>query len=250
MIGEAITGPCVEPAPPPASLGLVDQLLRNRAAILARIDRGHDLTALARTMIVTIAVSTALVGASIGSYRGGVQIAYAAIKVPLVLLLTAALCAPTLTALNLALGRPASLPRDLARFLAALGFGSLVLLAEAPLLLLARSIELDYHRTTLLLVGCFAVAGGASVSMLGAALLRTAARSAGAVLAAALAVFALVGGQMAWTLRPYLVRPRTPDAPFVRDLEGSLYESVLDTARSARGDYRRDAAPLPGEVRP
>jgi hypothetical protein len=250
VIGEAIVAPGVEPARAPASLGLVDQLLRDRTAILARIDRGHDLAGLARTMIVTIAVATALVGASLGSYRGGVQIAYAAIKVPLVLLLTAALCAPTLTALNLALGRPASLPRDLARFLSALAFGSLVLLAEAPLLLLARSIELDYHQTTLLMVGCFTVGGAASVAMLSTALRRAAAAHAGAVLATTLTVFALVGGQMAWTLRPYLVRPRTPDVPFVRSLEGSLYDAVLDTARSAQGDYRRDHAPLPGEEQP
>lgn len=247
MTGEAITATYGESVRTPASLGLVDQLLRDRGAILARIDRGHDLTGLARTMLVTIAVATALVGASLGSYRGGIQIAYGAIKVPLVLLLTAALCAPTLTAINLALGRPASLPRDLARFLAALGFGSLVLLAEAPLLLLARSIELDYHRTTLLMVMCFGVAGIASVTMLATALRRTAEANAGAVLVTMLTVFALVGGQMAWTLRPYLVRPRTPDVPFVRDLEGSLFDAILDTARSAQGDYRRDSAPLPGE---
>ena len=228
----------------------VDALLRDRGAVLARIDRGDDLAGLARTMIVTIAVATALVGASLGSYRGGVQVAYAAIKVPLVLLLTAALCAPTLTALNLALGRPASLPRDLARFLAALGFGALVLLAEAPLLLLARSIELDYHETTLLVVGCFAVAGAASAAMLASALRRTAAAHATSVLTTMLIVFALVGGQLAWTLRPYLVRPRTPEVPFVRDLEGSLADAVLETLRSARGDYYREAAPLPGEDGP
>jgi hypothetical protein len=250
VTGEGVIAAPAEPLRAPASLGLVDQLLRDRGAILARIDRGHDLAALARTMIVTIAVATALVGASLGSYRGGIQILYAAIKVPLVLLLTAALCAPTLTALNLALGRPASLPRDLARFLAALAFGALVLLAEAPLFLLARSIELDYHETTLLMVGCFVVGGAASTAMLAAALRRSAAQHTGAVLATMLTVFALVGGQMAWTLRPYLVRPRTPDVPFIRDLEGSLYDAVLDTARSVRGDYRRDHAPLPGEEQP
>lgn len=240
------------PAPPRAraSLGLIDELLRDRAAIVDRIERGDDLAGLARTMIVTIAVATALVGAAVGSYRGGVQIAYAAIKLPLVLLLTAALCAPTLTALNVAVGRPASLARDLARLLAAVAFGALVLLAEAPLLLLARAIELDYHRTTLLLVAVVGVAGLASVTVLAGALRRGGPAAASTVLGTLAVVFALVGGQLAWTLRPYLVRPRAPEAPFVRSLEGSLFDAVLDTARSARGEFRRDAAPLPGEGAP
>jgi hypothetical protein len=33
-------------------------------------------------------------------------------------------------------------------------------------------------------------------------------------------------------MRPYLVRPRTESVPFVRDLEGSLYDAVLGSARS------------------
>ena len=58
-----------------------------------------------RTMVATIAITMAIVGAALGSYRGGVQIAYAAIKLPLVLLGTAALSAPALTAIGAALGR-------------------------------------------------------------------------------------------------------------------------------------------------
>ncbi len=60
-----------------------------------------------------------------------------------------------------------------------------------------------------------------------------------------LTVFGLVGTQMAWTLRPFLLRPRTPDIMFVRSIEGSFIEAVTVSARSARGIYARDAAPLP-----
>jgi hypothetical protein len=121
--------------------------------------------------------------------------------------------------------------------LVAMAFGALVLLAEAPLFLVASSIDLSYHKTTLLMVGCFAVSGCAAVSVLGAAVRRTAIRDASGVLLALLTVFALVGGQLAWTLRPYLLRPRAPDVVFVRSLEGSLYDAVLQTFRSARGRY-------------
>jgi hypothetical protein len=214
-------------------LGLVDQLLRRRAAVLARIAAGDDLRGLIRTMLLTIVIGMALVGAALGAYRGGAQIAFAAIKLPLVMLLTAALCAPTLTALQLALGRPASLLRDLALVVTALAFGTLVLCAQAPLFLLLATLRLPYHEAILLTVACFAVGGLASVSVL--------ARGIGprsfVVLGVLLAVFAVVGSQMSWTLRPYLVRPRSESVPFLRDLEGSLWESLGQSLRSAQGIY-------------
>jgi len=223
------------------SLGIVDQLLRHRTALLERIEAGRDLPGLARSLVITIAACMALVGAALGGYRGELQIAYAAIKLPLVMLLTAALSAPTLTALNAALGRPASPTRDVTRVLAALAFGSLVLLAEAPLFLLARSISLGYHDTILLTVGCFAVSGIASVAYLTRSVRRASERSVGAAVAVLLAVFVLVGAQLAWTLRPYLVRPRSHDIVFVRDLEGSLFDAVMQSAMSAQGIYTFDA---------
>jgi hypothetical protein len=58
-------------------------------------------------------------------------------------------------------------------------------------------------------------------------------------------VFALVGSHMAWTFRPYIVRPRTRDVPFIRSIEDGFFDSVARTSRSARGIYVRDEAPLP-----
>jgi hypothetical protein len=57
-------------------------------------------------------------------------------------------------------------------------------------------------------------------------------------------VFVLVGGQLSWALRPYLVRPRAQDVQFVRELEGSLFDAITTTFRSTRGIYLRDEAPL------
>ena len=78
------------------ALGTIDLLLRDRKAMHARIEAGVDLTGILKTMTATIAVSMLIVGAALGSYRGHVQILYAAIKLPLVLLGTAALSAPAL----------------------------------------------------------------------------------------------------------------------------------------------------------
>jgi hypothetical protein len=238
----------LDAAPRPA-LGMIDLLLRDREAMLARIRTGTELAPIMRTMIATIAVTMAIVGAALGSYRGGIQIAYAAIKLPIVLLGTAALSAPALSAISAALGRRSRLTADLALVMAALAFGSLLLVACTPLFMLGRSLDLDYHRMILAMVAMFAVSGGAALHMICRGVALEAAPGWRTAVAGLCVVFSLVGGQLSWALRPYLVRPRAPEAPFLRDVEGSLFDSVTGALRSARGIYDRDSAPL-GEPAP
>jgi hypothetical protein len=229
------------PAPAPAgALGTIDTLLRDRAATLARIERGESLADLVRTMLITIAVSCAIFGAAVGMYRGGVQILYAAIKFPLVMLLTAAITAPCLTAFNAALDRPHALRRDVALVMLALGFGSLLLVAQAPILVLAALMDCAYHKFILLTFGCAAVAGLGSLIVLGRGVRGQSGRHAQITALALVGVLAVVGAQVAWTMRPYVVRPRTTEIPFVRQIEGSLIEAVMGSSRSARGIYEED----------
>ena len=234
---------------PRPAFGMIDLLLRDREAMLARIRKGADLAAIMRTMIATIAVTMAIVGAALGSYRGGVQIAYAAVKLPIVLLGTAALSAPALSAIGAAIGRRSRLTADLALVMAALAFGSLLLVACTPLVLLGRSVDLDYHRMILAVVAMFAVAGGAALRMIWRGVALEAAPGWRTAVAGLCVVFSLVGGQLAWALRPYLLRPRAPEAMFIRPVESSLFDSVTGSMRSARGIYERAAAPL-GEPAP
>jgi len=230
-------------APRPA-FELIDLLLRDRRAMLARLRSGTELAAILRTMIATIAIAMAIVGAALGSYRGGIQIGYAAIKLPIVLLGTAALSAPALSAIGAALGRPSRLAADLALVMTALAFGALLLAACTPLILLARAIDLGYHHTILATVALFALAGGAALHLICRGVALEAATGWRTAVAGMCVVFSLVGGQLAWALRPYLVRPRAPEPMFVREVEGSLLDAITGATRSARGIYDRSEAPL------
>ena len=233
--------PAPAEAPPRDSLSLIDLLLRDRAGTLARIRAGAELKPILTTMVATIAVAMAIVGAALGSYRGGVQIVYAAIKLPLVLLGAAALSAPALSAIGAALGRRSRLAADLTLVMSAVAFGALLLAATTPLILLGRAAELDYHRMIVGTVLAFTVAGCATLRMIVAGVAEEHAPGWRSAVAGLCCVFALVGAQLAWALRPYLVRPRTPEVPFVRAVEGSLFDSIATSMRSARGIYLRDA---------
>lgn len=221
----------------PGALGLVDELLRDRARVLARIDEGRELAAMARVLLATMVVASASFGVAVGSYRGGAQLAFAAIKVPMVLVGTAVVCAPTLTAIGRALGRPASLPRDLALLLAALAHGGLILLALSPLVLAARAADIGYHQAILMTTGCATLAAGGALVTLHRGVRRRGAAGTWTALIVLATVFAAVGAQATWTLRPFVVRPRTTDVPFVRELDGSLYDALRRSTRSAFGVY-------------
>jgi len=233
----------------PRSLGTIDLLLRDREVMLARIRAGTNLASLLKTMVTTIALTMAIVGAALGSYRGGVQIGYAAVKLPLVLLGTAALAAPALTAVGRAAGRRSRLVQDLALVMSALAFGALLLVAGTPLILLGRAIDLSYHQMILMTVSMFGIAGLSALVMIINAVavesMRDGSRGWRTAVLGLCIVFVTVGGQLSWALRPYLVRPRTPDVPFVRAKEGSLFDAITGAVQSARGIYEREEAPVP-----
>ncbi len=230
---------------PATATATFDRLLRDLPATLARIRAGDDLAGLARVALAVLALSAAVFGAVLGAHRGGLQILYAAVKLPLVFLFTAALCAPALTALNAALGRRADLRRDLALLLVALARVGLVLAALVPLVRLAPAAGASYHMAVLLVVLACALAGLVGVFTLWRGLRLAAPDAAGLAAAGLLLVFSLVGAQMAWTLRPWLLRPRAPEPVFVRGLEGNFLDALGTTADSARGHYVRPEAPVP-----
>lgn len=228
-------------------LQAVDQLLRDVPAFLRRVQAGQDLAVVARAMILTVVVCAGGFGAAMGAHRAGMQVLYAAVKLPAALLLTTAVCAPALTALNACFRRKASLPRDLALVLGALALTSLVLAAQAPLVLLAVELQASYHAVILLVVACCMLAGAVGISLLARGLALDASPGRWAVGLGLALVFGLVGTQMSWTLRPFLLRPRSPHVVFIRSLEGSFLEAVVTSSRSARGIYWRSSAPVPDE---
>lgn len=246
------TGPALPTGP-----ALIDELLRDRPSFLARLDDPAQRPALARTLVATVLLGAGVYGGAIGLFRGGLQVPYAALKLPLVLLLTACVVSPALAALRRVVHGIADPGRDALLTLAALGLTSPLLAAQAPLLLLAQAVGVGYHGLTLIAAAGFGLAGAAGVALLfrGLALEPAGAPRSGpgtkgrsrAVGWTTVVIFLLVFSQMAWTLRPWLVRPRTPEVVFVRSLEGSWMDALAQSTRSVRGVYRRERAPLPVE---
>jgi hypothetical protein len=213
--------------------GAVERLLRAPQRFLDELD-GADLVPLTRTLLATVALGAGVFGAVVGAYRGGVQVVYGAVKVPLLLLGTMAICMPAFVALARALRVRLSAREVVTLTLGACARFALVLAGLAPVLWLLAG-WLGYHATALVVALACGLAGLSASGLL----FRGLTRRGGGVAAglAFLAVFAVVGGQTSWLLRPFLVRPRTTQVPFVRAIEGDLLDAVWRSGRSAAGVY-------------
>ncbi|AKF06120.1 hypothetical protein [Sandaracinus amylolyticus] len=211
-------------------------ILRRPAEAARRATEGESLRALVATSLAAIVCGAAAFGGVVGSFRGGLQIAYAALKLPLALCATLAIGVPAFHAIGVALGQRWTFRSVVALSLASAARGALVLFALAPALWLAIDRGLAYHATALAATLAFALSGIAALAVL----LRGLGGSGLAQLASAVAiasVFLLVSGQTSWILRPWLVRPRTEDVPFVRAREGSFADALARSGLSATGRY-------------
>jgi hypothetical protein len=228
-------------APPPRlPSAFVDELLRAPKDVLRALDDRADLTARTRVYVVAVLLCTAAFGAALGFFRGGVQILYAAVKLPMVTMLTLAVLVPLLHALNRALQRPADIARDVTALVAAMARASLVLAAETPLLWAGHAVDVGYHRMIVLTVLTCAAAGLVGAWFLWRALSVT--RTGRFVVAALLlGTMAVVGTHSAWLFRPFIVRPRAERVVFMHPFEGSFSEAVEQSLSSAQGIYRRSA---------
>jgi hypothetical protein len=214
------------------SAHVLARLLRSPGDVARACRDDHpDVRAIAATSLAAIAIGGAAFGGVIGSFRGGIQIPYGAIKVPLAVLATLSIAAPAFHALAAVLGRPWPMRSIIALALAAAGRSSLVLLAFAPALWLVLDLGMGYHTAALCASVAYGIAGLAAFSLL----LRGLGEGKGRVTTAIafMGIFFAVGGQTAWILRPYLVRPRAVSVPFLREREGSFTESVLTSLSSA-----------------
>lgn len=217
------------------SADVLSALLREPAAVAERCQKEDDLRELALWSLICLALGAALFGGVVGSFRGGPQIAYSAIKLPIALLATLVASVPAFFAVAVTLGMRTRFTSIAALSLSASARGALVLAGAAPVLWLAVDRGLDYHRAVMLAVAVYAASGLAALGIV----LRGLGGSVRALATAAVCAVVFFGvlGQTAWMLRPFFGRPSQATVPFIRAREGSFADAVARSSRSAAGIY-------------
>jgi hypothetical protein len=210
-------------------------LLRGEpAAVIGWINDG-DARALANCVGV-IVVGCALYGASVGLWRSPLQAGYVAVKMPLVLLLTAAGNAALNGMLAQLLGSGLSFRQTSLAIVMSFAVAAMILASLSPLVLFlvvnVPPLAPDRRGGDVMLVAlvaAIAFAGVvANVRLLG--LIEHASRSRAIAVRTLLAWLAgnlLLGSQIAWILRPYVGPPNLP-VEFLRaePWRGNFFEAL------------------------
>ena len=153
---------------------------------------------------------------------------YAALKMPFLILMTAALCLPPFFAMHAALGVRRDFPISLRAVMGAQGVAALALAALAPLIPILYTATDSKDIATLMCAACFAAAAAASL-LIPFRVYRAADRDTPVhrwLLLIWLVLYAFVGTQLGWILRPFVGSPGTTVAPFRTDALTNGYVEV------------------------
>ena len=160
-----------------------------------------------------------------------------AIKLPVLFLVTLLICLPTLYFFNLLYGSQLTFTQTAALMMAAVTVTAALTLAFGSITLFFWLTVPDYEFFVLLNVGVLAITAWWGLSFLrqGMRYVQQGARAPmGRILAAWIAIYAFVGTQMGWALRPFF---GAPGAPFeiVRRMQGTFYTGVFYIIRTILG---------------
>jgi hypothetical protein len=213
-------------------LAVIETILRNRQRFFGEIRTGMELGHKTRAMLLSSIAFLALYGAVMGSTHSLWQALVSAAKLPLLFLATLVVCSPTLYFLNLIFGSNQSLTQNFCLILTAITVTAVLLLGFAPIVMFFLLTTSNYQFFKLLNVGVFAIAGSVGVRFLGQGMLivsaagEEGARARRNVLRLWIFIYAFVGSQMAWTLRPFIGAPGLR-FEFFRQLGGNFYANIF-----------------------
>jgi len=214
------------------NLAIIETILRDRRGFFLEIRDGSGLTEKIRACLISSVVFFALYGAVMGSSHSLWQALSSAVKLPLLFLATLVICAPTLYFFNLIFGSNQSLSQNVTLILTAITVTAVLMLSFAPIVLFFLLVTNNYQFFKLLNVAMFTISGVVGVIFLSQGMRlvsyagKEGAKARQNVVRLWIFIYAFVGSQMAWTLRPFIGAPGL-DFELFRQLGGSFYANIF-----------------------
>ena len=213
-------------------LAIIETILRDRRRFFTDIREGIGLPEKMRAMLISSIAFLMLYGAVLGSTHSLRQTLSSAVKLPVLFLMTLVICLPTLYFFNVLFGSKQSLSQNFCLILTAITVTGVLLLSFAPIVLFFVLATSHYQFFKLLNVAVFAITGGIGMTFLNQGMRvvsaggKEGARARGCVMQFWIVIYAFVGSQMAWTLRPFIGAP-SMEFELFRQLGGNFYANIF-----------------------
>jgi hypothetical protein len=222
------------------TIAYIDHLLRNREQVIADLQDSAKVGQVTKTCSKVFVTLTVLYGLIMGSQSlmhghasGWMYSLTAATKLPLLFLLTLAICIPLMYVLNVLMGPREQFKVIFGVLMSSLAVTSILLAACALILGFFMLSTKSYAFITLLNVLIFSIAGLYGVWFLAKGMHAIAAAQTSienqpnvkTIINWWLITYGIVGTQMAWMMRPFIGHPGTPFSIF-RPQESNFYITV------------------------
>mgnify|MGYP001794565867 CR=1 FL=1 len=217
------------------------QLLRDRKQFLEDIRRDIKLERKIFSLLVVSCIFFAVYGAIIGSSSSWLQMMASAIKLPALYLLTLGICLPTLYFFDILFGSKLNFRQYSAMLTTIVAVISVLVFSFDPVVLFYIFSILGYYFFLLLNVAVMGLTGIIGVRLFYQGMRQVVGPDAAGsrlrnrLLLGWLGLYALVGSQLGWTLRPFFGAPNEPFQVFRPEIEGNFYAQIMTSLASLLG---------------
>jgi|SRR6476469_4088531 len=209
-------------------------LLRDRKDFIDEVRQGVRLNSKITSLLISSSILFAIYGAVIGAFAGPLQALSSAVKLPALYLITLIICLPTLYFFNIIFVSKLTLGQHFVVLLGAAAIISILLFSFAPVTLFFLATIDNYQFFKLLNVVIFGITGFLGINFLYHGLQSLSHQDVAGqatrtqILQSWLILYAFVGSQLGWTLRPFFGAPGEPFELF-RDMQGNFYLNVIQS---------------------
>ncbi len=224
--------------------GILAQLLSDRDKFFDGIVSGNEISHTIVYLLLSSMLFFGIYGFVMGIYNSLLQALVSAAKVPILFILSLIICYPALFVFNVLLGSKLGIWQSLAMILSSYALTACILVSFAPITLFFLLIGSSYAFLRLMHVAIFAIAGIAGMVVLSSGLKYACEhhsvypRQGIRVFQIWVIIFAFVGTQLAWNLRPF-VGNKEMQFQFFRKQESNFYMHILHTIGETIGIGRK-----------
>ncbi len=217
------------------------RLLRDRHKFLDDVRTSTKLETKIASLLIASSFFFSVYGAIIGAYSGGLQILSSAIKLPALYLITLIICIPTLYFFDILFGSKLNFKQYVTMALTSVSVISVLLFSFALVVLFFLISIRDYDFFLLLNVLIMAITGVVGVKlfykgmvdMVGPEAIEYKMRNR--LLKGWVVLYALVGSQLGWTLRPFFGSEGKAFEIFRPEIDGNFYAKVFQSIGAMLG---------------